>query len=212
MSFVAIHRTADTSLATTRWHLTGDEVTACESAVELLERLQQLNDRRSAELDAAVSRSHEAGYAAGRDEALNTIAPCLIESWQQCADKARLQSQTLRQAVVLLSRDVVQRIASAMAPADVVAALALRATQDMLAPQAVIVRVHPDLEEAVRKQLEASGRSMDALEVRADPALDLLACDLDTPQGRLIAGLQTQLDNLVRVLVADASDMNDGEC
>ncbi len=200
--FVALHRGPDSGLGVTRWHLSSEEATVCESAIELLQQLQQLHDSRAADTERAQADARAAGWAAGRSEALDSVAPALLQAWQQAAAQAQADARALRGAVVLLSRHVVRRIAAGLAPADVVGALALRATEELLPGLPLVVRVHPDLHEAVRRHLDAAGRPLDAaaLEVRAEPGIDLLDCRVDTPQGQLLAGLDTQLDNVVRNL------------
>jgi flagellar biosynthesis/type III secretory pathway protein FliH len=204
MNFIALHRSPDTSLATRQWLLQPEDITACESSLALLSRLQTVHDRRKQDLDEAVARGREAGFAAGRDEALHAAVPTLLAAWQQAAGQAQADLHALRQAVVTLSRHVVQRIASDMAPADVVAALALRAVQELLPPRAAVVRIHPDVAAAVQERLQAREHVFDeaSLEVRADAGLDLLDCVLDTPAGQLLAGLEAQLDNVTRALHA----------
>lgn len=202
MNFIALHRSPDTSLAMSQWLLQPDDVTACETSMALLSRLQDLHDRRKHDLNEAVARAREAGFAAGRDEALQAAMPTLLAAWQQAASQGQADLNALRQAVVTLSRHVVQRIAAEMAPADVVASLAWRAAQDLLPPRAAVVRVHPDVAAAVQERLHARGLALDAasLEVRPDAGLSLLDCLLDTPAGQLLASLETQLDNVTRAL------------
>lgn len=201
--FVAVHAGASASLAADAWLSDPQELTACHSAVELLERLQHLYESRRGDTLAAMAEGRNAGYAAGRDEALSTVAPQLLNAWEQAAGQARMNVQTWRQAAVALSRHIVQHIADTMAPADVVAALALRAA-DALAPhEAAVVRVHPDVAAAVQAHLAVCERSSDAavLEVRADPALDHLDCRFDMPDGQWFVGLEPQLDNAVRAML-----------
>ncbi|HET9642763.1 MAG TPA: FliH/SctL family protein [Burkholderiaceae bacterium] len=202
MNFIALHRGSDTSLGTCQWLLQPDDITACESSMALLSRLQDLHDRRKHDLEEAVTQGREAGFAAGRDEALREVVPTLLAAWQQAAHQGQADLHALRQAVVTLSRHVVERIAAGLAPADVVAALARRAVQELVPPRAAVVRVHPDVAAAVHDCLHAAEQSLDAasLEVRADSTLGLLDCELDTPAGQLIASLQTQLDQVTRAL------------
>jgi type III secretion protein L len=198
MSFLAIHRTRHTSLATDRPWLNPDEWTACDSAVAMLERLHELHASQSARLAAEVAQARTDGFAVGRSEALRSTGDTLVAAWQQAAEQAQVDAQALRDAVVALSLQIVQRIAADLAPHEVVAALAQRAAEERMPDQAAIVRVHPDVLDAVQARLETSP----ALTVRADPSLSPLDCVFETPTGQLLAGLSTQLDRVAQALHA----------
>ena len=196
MSFLAIHRSAATHLATDQPWLAPDEWSACQSAADLLNRLQQMHASQSQCLAAAVAEGRRAGFAAGRDEALRSTSATLLAAWQRASDAAALDAHAVREAIVALSVQVVQRIAADLAAADVVTALARRASEELLPEQAAVIRVHPELAHAVRERLVDSPH----LEVREDPALSALDCVFDTPTGQLLAGLQAQLAQVAQSL------------
>ncbi len=197
MSFLALHRGAATSLATSRLWLAADDVSDCDSARALLARLEQLAVRREAELDAARAQALAEGREAGRREALASVAPRLLDAWDQAARSAAADAQALRAALVTLSLQVVQRISDELAPADVMAALAARAAESLLPDSGAVVRVHPDVAAAVRERMQAVPG---VLEVRADPQQGLFDCAFDTPSGQLLAGLAPQLARLAAAL------------
>jgi flagellar biosynthesis/type III secretory pathway protein FliH len=197
MSFLALHRSADTSLATDRLWLRADEVTQVDDASALLRQLQALLASRQSELTAAREQAAAEGHAAGHAQALATLAPQLADSWDQAARQAAADLATLRATVVALSLQVVQRIAEQLAPADVVTALAQGAAATLLPDSAAVVRVHPDVAAAVRARLAGSAGVLD---VRADAQLGLHDCAFDTPAGQLIAGLRAQLSRLSQAL------------
>lgn len=197
MSFLALHRSESTSLATDSLWLSEGELTRADTARELLERLRAVLASRQAELAAAREQAHQAGYAAGRHEALEAVAPRLADSWDQAARSAAADIDQLRQALVALSLQVVLRVADQLAPVDVVSALARRAAESLLPDSAAIVRVHPDVASAVRARLQGSAGVLD---VRGDAQLGPFDCAFDTPAGQLLAGLPAQLARLARVL------------
>ncbi len=209
MTFIALHKNEDTSLGTTRWLLNPEELTACESAIELLQRLQTLHDERSNNLQQAMEQARLAGFEQGREEALRAVVPQLLAAWEQAATHSQVQIHALRDAVIQLSHQVVQRVAFGLAPADVVVGLVARAVENLLPTQGVVVRVHPRLETAVREQLLASSPPLPLrLEVRPDTSLNLLDCEIETPQGRVLAGLNTQLANLSNEMRSQACQMD----
>jgi len=195
MSFLALHRSECTSLATDRLWLSEGELTRADTARELLERLRTVLATRQAELAAAREQAQQEGYAAGHREALQAVAPRLADAWDQAARSATTDIQQLRQALVALSLQVVQRVAEELAPADVVAALARRAAQSLLPDSAAVVRVHPDVAAAVRTRLQGSAGVLD---VRGDPQLGPFDCAFDTPAGQLLAGLPAQLSRVLQ--------------
>ena len=203
MSFIAVHRAAHTSLATDQAWLSTEEWTCSESARELLQRLEQLSQGREAALAQAMAQAraegHAQGLAQGREHALQFETPRLWQAWEQTSSAAQADMQALRAALVTLSLQVVQHITEQLAPADVVAALARRASEDLLPPRAAVVRVHPQLADAVREQLQRSSTGA-ALEVRADATLQWQDCEFDTPAGQLLAGLQAQLGRVGAVM------------
>lgn len=206
MTFIALHRGHDVTLGTQRWLLTREEATACTSAAELLGRLEALHDARQSSLDAAMTQSREAGYAAGHREALQASAEQLLQAWQNAAERAQSDLEVLRQAVISLSVRIVRHIAPALAASEVVSALVSHAVQDLPPDTSTVVRVHPETAAAVREHLQQSGRGPDlrTLEIQPDADLDVFGCVLETPTGQLLAGLDTQLDNIARSLASGA--------
>lgn len=197
MSFLAIHRSSHTSLSTDTPWLAADEWTACASAAELLERLQQLHASRAARIEQALEDARREGFAAGCEQALQETAGRLAAAWQHAADAAQVEAQSLRDAVLALSVRLVQHIARDLAAPDIVSALLRRASEELMPDQPAVVRVHPDVADAVRTRLDHPA----ALELRADPTLEPLGCVFDTPAGQLIASWQAQLDRVQKGLL-----------
>ena len=219
MRFLAVHRSANTSLATNRLWLTADEVSGCESVQGLLQRLERLTTERDAELSAARAQAAAEGREQGRNEALASVAPRLLDAWDQAARSAAADAQALRAALVTLSLQVVQRISVELGPAEVVTALARRASESLLPDSAAVLRVHPDVATAVRARMLAAPGGSTAplkdpglttsgltnsvsgiLEVRGDPQLGRFDCAFDTAAGQLLAGLPAQLARLAAQL------------
>lgn len=193
MTFLALHRGPHTSLATDERWLSGDDLTRCEDARTLLDRLDALTATREQALQVEREQARREGFEAGRREALATVAPRLIERWDHAALDAAADTQALRAALVSLSLQVVQHIARQLAPAQVMTALAERASEQLLPDSAAVVRVHPDVAAAVRERLQPRPG---VLEVRADAQLGAYECVFETPAGQLLAGLPVQLARL----------------
>ncbi len=198
MTFLALHRGPDTALGTTRWLLSAEEATACDSAVALLERLQVLLESQQARQEADNARARAEGYAAGRQEAVGQLAPRWLQAWQQAAAESAVQAEALRRAAGMLACQIVGQIATELAPADVVAALVRQALATRLPPTRVIVRVHPEVAAAVGAVLAQAPdpAHATALAVQADASLGLLDGVVQTALGECVAGLQSQLDRI----------------
>jgi flagellar biosynthesis/type III secretory pathway protein FliH len=207
MSFIALHRADHTGLATDRDWLGSEDWSHCESAHELLQRLEHLAQTRERELaraqEQARAEGHALGLQQGREEALKIESQRLWQAWDAAAGAAQQDMQALREALVSLSLQVVQHITEQLAPADVVAALARRASEQLLPPRAAVVRVHPQLADAVRERLSGSSAGAQ-LEVRADARLRWQDCEFDTPAGQLLAGVQAQLGRVNKALQGTA--------
>jgi flagellar biosynthesis/type III secretory pathway protein FliH len=202
MTFVALYRGADVALGTTRWLLDAGEAAACNAAVDLMDRLQALHDRRQAELDAAGNQGRTAGYVAGRQEAIGQLAPRWCRAWEQAAADSGVQTEALRQAAGSLACQIVQQITAELAPAEVVGALVRRALQTRLPAPRVVVRVHPDVAATVARDLAHQPHDAQRPEwvVQSDAGLGLLDCVIQTALGECVAGLRAQLEHIARGL------------
>lgn len=200
MSFLAIHRSAGTSLAVDRPWLSAEEWTACTSAVDLLTRLQALHSAQAARLELEAAQARGAGFAAGREQGLRQAAEGLASGWVEAADAAQLQARELREAVITLSLEIVRRITAELAPQDVVAALAQRAGEDLMPDCAAKVRVHPQAADAVAQRLAG----LPQIEVKPDASLHPTDCVFETPTGEWLAGLDVQLQRIAQSLREDS--------
>jgi type III secretion protein L len=207
MTFLALHRAQQTSLATDALWLSQDDVSRVADATALLHRFEQLWATSEAEHRQALEQARTEGHAQGRAQALAEVAPRLIDAWDQASRSAQADVQALRALVSALAVRVTERLAQGLAPADVVAALARRASEEFLPDTRAVLRVHPDVAQAVRERLGGGradggladdGATSAVFEVRADASLDPLDCVFETPSGLLLAGLRDQLSEVVR--------------
>jgi type III secretion protein L len=201
MTFFAVHRGQHTSLATDDLWLSADDFSHASNAAALLARLEQLCTAREAEQRDALEQARAAGHAQGRAEALASVAPRLIDAWDHASRSAQADVHALRGLVTALAVRVTERLAQDLAPADVVSALARRASENLLPDTAAVLRVHPDVAQAVRERVAkppAQHSPTAVFEVRADAALGPLDCVFETPAGTLLAGLRDQLTQVMR--------------
>jgi type III secretion protein L len=197
MTFLALHRGRQTSLATDELWLSEDDLSRTADATALLQRLEQHWATCEAEHRQALEQARAAGHAQGRAQALAEVAPRLIDAWDQASRSAQADVQALRAMVSALAVRITERLAQDLAPADVVSALARRASEEFLPDTSAVLRVHPDVAQAVRERMGSTSTSA-VFDVRADATLGPLDCVFETPSGTLLAGLRDQLSEVMR--------------
>lgn len=204
MSWMAVHLQPQLSLATDALLLPPQEAAAFADAVALAESLAALHAAESERIAAAEHAGQAAGFAAGRAEALaqehEQAAAQLAERAGALVHHHDETMAALEQRVVALALLVLRRVAASLPADEVVAALArqvLAQADESGRGEGHVLRLHPALVAPVQARLEALGV---ALRCRADERLAPLDCELDTPGGRLLAGLETQLQRVQAAL------------
>jgi flagellar assembly protein FliH len=185
----------------------GDQVVAHEEASTIRAAAMEDADRMrvQVELDRTEARraGYEAGFAAGRQEALASVTELLVRA-RADAESVRVGAQD---SAVALARRMAERIighAVTLAPTFVADMVAKALSETRARAGTVVVRVHPqDFEAVTRDRMRLSARVANGVEVRiaADPGVERNGCLVDSPLGRLDARLSTQLDALERALV-----------
>lgn len=141
----------------------------------------------------AAEAERAAGYAAGRAEALAEMGEALGAALAElntalAAENARREAEVARAAMT-----VVERMLGDLPDEQVAAGLARTALANVQG-QGVMVRVGQAVAPAVRETLADA----DDTTVLADPALPLLACRVETADGRIVADLAVQLAALAK--------------
>jgi flagellar biosynthesis/type III secretory pathway protein FliH len=208
MKWLAVHRSERGSIAARQAILSKDDVVACESAASLLQHLEARQTQHEAEYAQAMKEAHAAGFAQGRLDGMAMVRDQLMTQWGRLAEQALADTVQFKQALIVLSAQIVQRIAGQLAPEDVLLALARQAMVDAgLAQerQTVILRVHPDWADvlAARAHIDPLSDIPCQVEVRADSNCTMMDLIIETPIGEILAGLDTQLSSIVR-------NLNDG--
>ena len=198
MTFLALHRGKQTSLATDALWLSEGDASRTADATALLQRIEQHWATCEAAHRQALEQARAAGYAEGRAQALAEVAPRLIDAWDQASRSAQADVQALRETVSALAVRVTERLAQDLAPADVISALARRASEEFLPDTSAVLRVHPDVAHAVRERMSGGTPTSAVFDVRADATLGPLDCVFETPSGTLLAGLRDQLSEVMR--------------
>jgi type III secretion protein L len=184
---------------------------ALADALSLAQRLQTLLDGEAARLQAAEKSGHAAGYAQGLADgarsAQATGAQALARTVSQVLAQSQAQQAELRDAVLTVSLLIVRRVAAQLGPQALLQALITQALDQLCndglasgnAPDTLVLRLHPSWLAAVREQMALATRGL-AVDWRADDSLGPMDCVIDTPQGRLLAGLPAQLERVQTAL------------
>jgi type III secretion protein L len=220
MTLWAIHLNPRLSLVSDDLVLPPEQVQSFDEAHQLAAHLAQLRGAETARILQAEQAARDAGYAAGLKQGQLLAQAQLQEQGARELTKAvlRLNAQAqqeqvaLQETVVSLALLVVRRIAAGLAREEVLAHLAQQALDHLAVeaaqatgaphPLACVVRVHPSLLHAVQARVQSDAPEAAAhVHWRADANLAPLDCEVDTPGGRLLAGLETQLQRVQAALL-----------
>lgn len=194
---LAWHRAPGMAISTDALVLSSQEVQAFGQVGELVQALSAQLAGEADRIEQARTRACEAGWqagwAAGLEEARTQATRDLAHTLQGLARQAQAEHQALQEAVLTLSLLVIQRMACGLAPEVVLSALLRQALAQQLPPGPLTIRLHSGVLDGVRSRWEQEGIET-SCDWRADDALGLLDCVIETPAGRLLAGLPAQID------------------
>jgi type III secretion protein L len=204
MTWLALHRDPALTLAAGTLLIPPEQVAAFDDTLALAQALRE----RLANEEARIAAAERAGHARGRAEgtaqahaeAAAAAAQALSTRLAVLDAEAARERQALHEAVLPLALLVLRRLAATEAPERVLAALLRRSLGELLADagRRCTVRLHPAQLAPVRGAL---GELAGQFDWRADDTLAPLDAVIDTPGGRLLAGLETQLARVQAALV-----------
>jgi type III secretion protein L len=210
MSFLALHSDAHLTLSTDEGLIPAAQVRSFTDAMALLQALRCLRDGEALRIASAVqtarAQGHAQGLLEGQREAQAEAAEQVADTLAQLVAEQQQQHADMREAVLALSLLLVRRIAATLAPDQVLAALLADALDRVLANDEAgrgaapcAIRLPPQLLDAVRRHCQARAPAL-AVEWRADDSLAPLDCVIETAAGRVLAGLDAQLERIRAVL------------
>ncbi len=163
------------------------QVRAFRASADLLESAAAI--RRSAAEAAELSK--KAGYEHGKELASVEMRDALADALAELAQAFAQENERRERNTAAAAIQVVERLIGQTDDASVVTGLAREALRSLGAGQ-VTVRVAPEWAETLRARFAANSD----IGVEADPQLDRFACRIASPDGRIIADLDTQLASL----------------
>ena len=162
--------------------------------------------KKQAQEDAVRERERgwQAGFDEGRQAGLEEAAQLALQLTAE--HDAYLDGLTLQLASAIDAS--VRKILAGLDDAELIAAVARKAIEDMQALNTITLRVPPAMVNALQvKQLCFKGKP---LSVRADDALHDDICYLDTPLGTVELTAQTQWARIFRTM-SPASEVTDAD-
>jgi type III secretion protein L len=160
-------------------------------ALALLDRL-----RRDAETAAARQRAAEVEAAAhGRAQGYDAGRRAFAEAIARLAEQANAHRVREEAEIATLAMTALRQIAGEIGDPAVMQGVALRAARTAIAQGPVVVEVAP----AIAVEVEQGLAKLDPgaeVTVRPDPSLGERQCRISGPEGRIIADLDRQLDEL----------------
>ncbi len=197
MSYLlTLHRDTTLSLATNAHGVPAAELVPLQDAMALVARLAELvatQEQRVTEAEESARQAGElVGYEAGKTKALHGASHQLAAAMEQLAHDQNRQREELREALAALAAGMVRCIAAELAPEQVLAALAVRAFEQVVPQQPVRLHVPPELVEPVRAQLGLRDLVL-PVHCVADASLQGLDCRVESQAGSLLAGLDAML-------------------
>lgn len=195
-----------------RWSLSapGGQAPACSEASEPAKTDPQTEQHLAEAEQKAEQRMREArqggyreGEAAGRKQAEAAVQATVEKLAQSIAEIAALRPRLMREAeadLVELSIGIARRILrrELSVDPDALEGLVHAALEKLPGQQILRIRVHGELEPALRRALEKAGRR--SIAIAADGTLERGSVWVETGRGKLDASLETQLAEIGRGL------------
>jgi flagellar assembly protein FliH len=201
MSFASLYKLPVQAVSIHRKILNESEVRTVQSAQELIEKCRQqcteIMDRVDADREAELGR----GYQEGREAGLRSCGELLIEI--EAKNAAYWDSHA--QHVTMLVHAVLDRVVGKMSPQELVADMASEVIKQMTQERRVVVKVHANCVEHLKKslfKLKGDLPWMEQIEVLAEPSFNMHDCLIETPNGYVNAGWDVQMRAIQSTLAA----------
>ena len=190
-------------LATDQLVYSADELSSLTEAAELVERLRD-SVARQAELEAdAKQEGYSAGYKEGVLQAKAAYEKKQADMLLKLQTAYEQDVVDTRNACATLAIDIVRKIAGHVAPADWLYAEACTAAAELIDQSALVLRVHTDHYADMLERVN----ERDVFErVVVDESLAAGACFIDTRYGAIAIDLETQMQQVLKILNTDDAE------
>ncbi|MEZ5450150.1 MAG: type III secretion system stator protein SctL [Thiolinea sp.] len=193
--FVSI-KPLDSQLAPGKTVIKAQDYKHLISYEELLRTLAQREREREARVTEAMTKAIQKGMEQGREQAHHQLVDQLLGHTIRMNESLRDVELVLVDVVV----EAVQQIVREFDNKVLVTNTVRRAMELVRGGKKLIVRVHPQMHEVVSEQLQEWQKTVTHVEVMADAQLKLDECVLESDVGIVNAGVELQLESLIRSL------------
>lgn len=195
MSYLLAFANERWTVATDRCVIPAGEVPVFQDALALVAHVETIADSEAQRVQDAVEAGYRDGFEQGRQagqaQAQRDAADTLSQVVARITQQAQAEHVKLHGAVTDVIGVVLRMVMAALPPAQLMSSLIARALQSVDPEVPVTVVLHPDIAVHVRDTLLAMDRTKMVVESNID--MDLFGCEVMTPTGRLLAGLEDQL-------------------
>lgn len=173
--------------------------TSLTEAQRIVEQANELLRQAEGRVEEIKANARFEGLIEGRERGLRDCARAM-----QALVKARSAvTEELRRRAGEVAIGVVRHIAPSIGAERLVASLVAEAMQRMVFEPHLLVRIHPDVVEPARREIQALGAAVPPdIEIIGDPELGRLDCIIESEGGVVRAGFNEQLEQTRRILAA----------
>jgi len=212
VSFIALVHEKEISLNTNEIVFSSEKVGALVDVLETSEHLKDTLKYHEKRVKYAEEAGFSSGFEKGQEEGRAAARQELAEEMTALAFKSKQQQHNMKQSVIKLVMQVVRKVAVTFGPDKVIAAIARKAVDDLLANDFLIIYVNPSVKDAVDARLTESindenslqadhflhkkiinGKKSPHIDIRTDEGLSVFECQIHTEFGITIASLDHQL-------------------
>ena len=193
MTFISLFSDEHGFVATDQRVFSPEELSSVNQVIDQAEQLEQQLTEHDAVLTAATAAAAEKGYQEAFEQAKADASEQLAKAMRQMHESQVKELQALRNNCAEMAVDIVRKIAGTTDPLAWTQAQAEQAANDLLDEPSLKLRVHGSHAEALRKRL-AMSENQTIKSVQVDDTLAADACELETANGRIDIGLDTQLN------------------
>lgn len=158
------------------------------NALSLLDQAREVRDHAQAEVEEASANAAAEGVRRGLAAVEDRVTTAIADMVETIDAELASRRADIAAAALAAARAII----GGFDEAEVTARLATRALDRSDTDEEIVVAVAPAMAAAVRARIAARAN----VTVREDPHAAPLACVLHTGSGRIIAGLDLQLDAL----------------
>lgn len=196
MTFISLFSDKHGFVATDQKVYSSDELSTVDRVIDQAQRLEQQLDTHDDVVEAAAAKAATKGYEEAYAQAQADAGEQLAQTLRQLHEAHAQELQTVRDNCAELAIEIVRKIAGNTDPLAWMQAQAQQAANDLVDEPSVKLRVSGAQVDALRERLALS-ENQTIRAVVVDDTLAAGACELETANGRIDIGLDTQLNSVL---------------